>query len=817
MEEINLGDSFLGFIPNMTEKRKVIDQRKAKSLERILNHSKYFQDNEDKLKAVYSKKEHIVRLMFTSDYVDVKQSPIFEVKERLKSSTTGKELQKPLSEYYIKGLVVSSTEFEFGQFLFEKFGKNTENQIALTAIISAARHENDQIKKIIVQKSERIQQENQKRYEEEKVIKAQAALEFEEALQKVGHTSDKKLEEKGKNTDMEKRTTDKMQSVTDEEITKALDESISGHGYWLVNHRDIIENIIANRIEIAGISQTIQEVGYSWLRSEENPYSDLELDMYEAIAKFNGDVDKDGRMTKKADIYKAINRRKRIKNEIEAGKIQKNEEKLEKVSKEINEYKHEIYFYDGTDEPQLVAKVKDDESLLDAPILGNPERRQARNYFLNPTPENLQDANINKFGIPKKEHLDMFTKKYREEHKGMEEKQDLDNKPLQSKDLAKQAIELIKEYKNNPNDVKEYLDFMSKFPELSPRNLALLEKQWPGANMVATYNQWAGKTSDSSKKMPEVFKVNSDDIEVITRTITDKKTGESKTITLDKLSVRQGEKSKISLLRGQEDRYFEKERDGKVQPHWEKFWSKEEKMKVEAGDIQAKSSMKYVPYKVFEISQTNIKPESLPKLMPNRHINFEADPKLIKSMTTGLEIYAKSIGVEVVKTTPGASSRTLGNAKGAATIDGKKITMNHLNTPSENVPTLIHELAHSTLHKRGSANQMSEQYAKQEFEAEMTSYVVSKRYGIDTSSQAISYIAGWTENMKKFSGAEGEKELSQSLSRIQKASHAMVKKIDAQINPVLKQTQKLQKQAVNKIQKSETLSKRNQPNLNIGR
>lgn len=193
MEEINLGDSFLGFIPNMTEKRKVIDQRKARSLERILNHSKYFQDNEDKLKAVYSKKEHIVRLMFTSDYVDEKKRPIFEVKERLKSSTTEKELQKPLSEYYIKGLVVSSTEFEFGQFIFEKFGKNTENKIALASIISAARHENDQIKKIIVQKSERIQQENQKRYEEEKVIKAQAALEFEEALQKIEHTFDKKL------------------------------------------------------------------------------------------------------------------------------------------------------------------------------------------------------------------------------------------------------------------------------------------------------------------------------------------------------------------------------------------------------------------------------------------------------------------------------------------------------------------------------------------------------------------------------------------------------------------------------------------------
>lgn len=742
MEEIKLGDSFLGFIPNITEKRKVVEQRKAKSLDRLINHSKYFQTNEEKLKAAYSKKEHVVRLLFSDDYIETKKQPLFEVKERFKNLTTGNELQKPLSEYYIKGLGVSSTEFEFGQFLFEKFGKNTENQIALTSIISAARHENEQIKKIFLQKSERIQQENQKRYEEEKVIRAQAALEFEEALQKIEHTSDKKLEENGKNTDMEKRTTDKMQSVTNEEITKVLDESISGHGFWLINHRDIIENIITNRIGNVGVSQTIQEVGYSWLRSEESLYSDLELDMYEAIAQFNGDIDKEGKMTKKSDIYKAINRRN-------------GDQKIRKPGK---------------------SKI--------------------------PRQKNEQENILNQF------------KNYK---KPMGEQQEVDNKVFQSKDLAQQAIELIKEYKNSPEDVKEYLDFMSKFPELSPRNLALLEKQWPGANMVATYNQWTGKTTDASKKMADVLNIKKQDIDVVTRNVTNKKTGEVKTITLDKLSVRQGEKSKISLIRGQEDRYFEKERNGKLQAHWEKFWSKEEKLRVESGEIKVKSSMKYVPYKVFEISQTNINPDSLPRIMPNRHVNFEVDPKLLKSMTTGLEIYASSIGVEVSKTASGASNRTLGNAKGAATIDGKKITLNHLNTPTENVSTLIHELAHSTLHKGGNANQLSEQYAKQEFEAEMTSYVVSKRYGIDTSSQAIPYIASWTENMKKFSGAAGEKELAQSLSRVQKASHSMVKKIDAQVNPVLKQAQKMQKQAVNKVQKTEKLLKKNQLSLNIGR
>lgn len=124
-------------------------------------------------------------------------------------------------------------------------------------------------------------------------------------------------------------TNEKLLSATDDQISKVLDASIGGHGFWLVNHREIIEKMISDRIEEAGVSQAMMDVGYSWLRSEDEPYSDLELDMYEAIAKYNGDIDKEGRMTKTAEIYKVINRRIRDQKirESEKSKIpgQKNE------------------------------------------------------------------------------------------------------------------------------------------------------------------------------------------------------------------------------------------------------------------------------------------------------------------------------------------------------------------------------------------------------------------------------------------------------------------------------------------------------------
>ena len=36
-----------------------------------------------------------------------------------------------------------------------------------------------------------------------------------------------------------------------------------------------------------------------------------------------------------------------------------------------------------------------------------------------------------------------------------------------------------------------------------------------------------------------------------------------------------------------------------------------------------------------------------------------------------------------------------------------------------------------------------------EFEAEMTAYIVAKRFGVDTSEHTIKYVSDWTESMSK--------------------------------------------------------------------
>ena len=67
--------------------------------------------------------------------------------------------------------------------------------------------------------------------------------------------------------------------------------------------------------------------------------------------------------------------------------------------------------------------------------------------------------------------------------------------------------------------------------------------------------------------------------------------------------------------------------------------------------------------------------------------------------------------------------------------------MNTRNTPTQHLATSIHELAHARMHK------LSELYtATKELQAEMTSYIVCKHFGMDTSEKAIPYIAAWTKN-----------------------------------------------------------------------
>lgn len=353
-------------------------------------------------------------------------------------------------------------------------------------------------------------------------------------------------------------------------------------------------------------------------------------------------------------------------------------------------------------------------------------------------------------------------------------------------EISERAFQKIREYTQSPEDLMEYVEFMSKFPQLSPRNVALIQEQWRGANAVATYDQW--------QSMGEALGIKPEDVIQTKATYVNKRTGETKEVVHRGLSVKTGEKSQITLFRPLMVRMIpvidengNHVKNDKGNPKYKKFSdaTPQEKELVKAGKLPVRQFQeknpktgqpRFTTYKVFELSQTTLKPESYPKAMPNRHYNFDVDKVKTKEVLEGLCDYAESIGVSIMKD----EAHVLGNTKGAFFPQEQLILINPDNTPGEKIATTIHELAHATLHNPSLSDQYKElPKVQKELEAEMTSHLLSKHFGLDTSEKAIDYMAKWTDNLQGLD----DKQLADSLKRIHKTVSKMHKQIEHHTKP----------------------------------
>ena len=363
----------------------------------------------------------------------------------------------------------------------------------------------------------------------------------------------------------------------------------------------------------------------------------------------------------------------------------------------------------------------------------------------------------------------------------------IDYATLTPHELSEVAFQKVREYTETPERLEEYLNFMSKFPELSPRNVALIQEQWPGANAVATYNQW--------QSMGEVLGITSDQVFETRNTYTNKKTGRTREVVHNNLSVKTGEKSHITLFRPMMvemipvlDENGNQVKNGKGNPKYKRLSeaTPEEKALKKEGKLKSRffqerdsntGLAKFATYKVFELSQTTLKPEFYPKAMPNRHYDFNMDHVRTREVLEGLSDYANSIGVTIYQD----DAKELKSAKGAFYPDEQKILLNPDNTPGEVVATTIHELAHASLHNPKFANSYKEEVSKdrRELEAEMTSYLVSNHFGLDTSEKAIRYMAIWTDNLTSLD----DQQLAQSMKRIHGTVSKIVKSVEQHTKP----------------------------------
>lgn len=278
------------------------------------------------------------------------------------------------------------------------------------------------------------------------------------------------------------------------------------------------------------------------------------------------------------------------------------------------------------------------------------------------------------------------------------------------KDLESLAIDQIKEYKASKKDITELLDFMSNFYKYSVRNNLLIKAQWSGAVAVESYKGW-------------------------------QKLG---------TNVKKGEKSKIKILVPVTSEVF-KGLNGKNKSI--KYATAQEQALIQSGTIKTTKRIKFIFGSVFDITQTELKPEEYPKLFPNRHFNNEISEEEYNKIYSGLKSFAANEKIELLED----SNRDLGNAKGAYFPELDKIKMNPLNSKIENITVLIHELGHAEMHKNSS---LKTEY--KELQAEMVSYLVSKYLGFAVEEESVKYINSWNGNLDKIEDKELEKLLNQS-------------------------------------------------------
>ncbi|HFJ9454082.1 TPA: LPD25 domain-containing protein [Bacillus tropicus] len=314
----------------------------------------------------------------------------------------------------------------------------------------------------------------------------------------------------------------------------------------------------------------------------------------------------------------------------------------------------------------------------------------------------------------------------------------------ETKEIMDKVLTDITKYYRSPEDMLELANFMAKFSNYSPKNMQLIRSQFESAYACANFKAFkdAGFHVNKGETAMKVFHP------YVKEYVRDPKT---------KLAIPLGK------------------------------LTEEQKKQVKNGELKVeKQTNYYLKATAFDISQTNAKPEDLPKIFPNRQFNFEINDENKELLKIGIQALAEKENIKIKTMGQGALVKELGNVHGAyvQVLDSSysQIVMNPRNTETNELSVAIHELAHAKLH--GTKIDPLEHTPTKEFEAELTSYIVCKHYGMDTSESAVPYIAQWTKN------GQDIEEKDKSIMRVHETASSFINTIDKKISELQREMEK---------------------------
>jgi len=186
-----------------------------------------------------------------------------------------------------------------------------------------------------------------------------------------------------------------------------------------------------------------------------------------------------------------------------------------------------------------------------------------------------------------------------------------------------------------------------------------------------------------------------------------------------------------------------------------------QKIKPEIPGEKEKSVLKgYRVVHVFDVLQTT--GADLPTLKSTLHGSVADYENLISAITS-------------IAGCPVSFEKIDGGSKGFYMPGQHRIVVSKDLSEIHSIKTLLHETAHSILHRR-TADQVIKDRSTKEVEAESVAFVVSQHLGLDTSDYSFSYLANWSSD-------EQMKELKAALPLIQKTSNEIIEKLDQILIP----------------------------------
>jgi Antirestriction protein len=311
-----------------------------------------------------------------------------------------------------------------------------------------------------------------------------------------------------------------------------------------------------------------------------------------------------------------------------------------------------------------------------------------------------------------------------------------------NEEIIQEALERTANYKNDPAEMKKYLDFIASGQNYSPRNTMLIYGQRPEATIVMGYKQFEerGIQVNKGEKGMKIF----------------------------------GAPTKLqSIITNEGERVYWREATA------------EQRRAAKEGKLETRSVLHYPIETVFDVKQTNATVDQLPELLPNRPVNLATDnsPEQLERIYQTLKDYAtQEQKVSVVDNHPGsiqflADNKPMtsnGIAKGAMVMDKRNpdntsIVLRNDLPLTDRISTLAHEMGHVSLHRNTKPD--SHPTHIKELQAELTSYVILKNMGIDPGEGSARYMDSWTQGLQKL--ADYKDKDNTVLSDVTKASTAI--------------------------------------------